>query len=68
MRLPGENAIIMAQNFKYRNPAYPGDILTISGELCALDPRFSTMDVKVKIKNQDNLLISSGFYDVKVRG
>ena len=67
MELPGENTIITSQSFKYRNPAFPGDKLTISGEIVALEPRFHTIEVKVKIHNQYKKLISSGLYKIKIR-
>lgn len=67
MKLPGENTIITSQSFKYRNPAYPGDSLEFSGEITQKDARFRTIEVKVKVRNQDQKLVSSGFYKIKIR-
>lgn len=68
MKLPGKNTIITSQTFMYRNTAYPGDILEIKGEITAKEPRFNTIEVKVKIHNQNKKLVSSGLYKIKIRG
>jgi len=67
MKLPGKNTIITSQSFKYRNTAYPGDLLEIKGEITAKEPRFNTVEVKVKIHNQNKKLVSSGLYKIKIR-
>lgn len=68
MKMPGENAIIISQSFKYRKPAYPGTILLIKGILEKIDIRSSLLEIKIKIKSKDkNQLIATGNYLVKVR-
>ena len=66
MQLPGKNALVLGQSFKYFNPAFPGDKLIITGKINEIDLRFSLVTVGVKIRNQENQLISKGNYSIKV--
>ena len=68
LSLPGENAIIVSQEFKYRKPLYPENAIMISGKIVELDDRFKTVKVEVKIRTkQDGALIATGNYKVKLR-
>ncbi len=68
MKLPGINAIIISQTFKYRKPAYPGVNLLIKGILEKIDPRTGVLEIKIKITAPDQKqLIATGKYLVKVR-
>lgn len=68
MKLPGENAIIISQNFKYSKPVFPGMKLSIKGFLEKINRRASWIDVKIKITSiSDNQLIAYGNYKVKLR-
>ena len=67
MKIPGENAIIISQAFKYRQPAFPGDVLTIKGTVKEKELRFNNIAVKIRITNQSNKLIATGEYVVKIR-
>ena len=67
MKLPGENALITSQSFKYRHPTYPGDRLLISGKIVFKETTFNTIEVKVKIHNQASKLVASGLYKIKLR-
>lgn len=69
LHIPGENAIIVSQEFKYRRPAYIGQKLVISGEISAMDERFKEIVVKVKMRTGSNAsnLISSGLFKVRLR-
>lgn len=68
LSLPGENAIIVSQEFRYRKPLYPQTTIVVNGKIIELDERFKTIKVEVKIMNiQDNSLLASGSYKVKLR-
>ena len=67
MQLPGENALVLSQSFKYGKPAYPGDTLTYVGRVINIDNRFNTIEVKIIIKNQFLQKIGIGIYNVKIR-
>lgn len=66
MYLPGENAIIISQNFSYSKPVYMGDVIKIHGVIDSLDTRFKVIDIKIKISKSDTTLIS-GNIKVKLR-
>ena len=68
MHLPGENTLVMSQKFQYPSPAYPGDTLTIRGEVQQLDERFLTVEIGVRITNQEDVLVSKGTFAIKMRG
>lgn len=67
MEIPGENAIVLSQSFNYKRPAYIGDTLKIKGIVSSIDKRFSTINVKIKISNQDMKIVAKGDYLVQVR-
>lgn len=68
MKLPGENAMVISQKFKYKNPVYPGTNLLINAVLDKIDLRFSILEISVKITSIDKKQIFSfGKYFVKVR-
>jgi len=66
MKLPGENAIVMSQSFRYISPAYPEDELIIKGVLKKVNRTHSTLEIKIKISTPHKL-IATGKYIVKVR-
>ena len=67
MRLPGVNAVIVSQSFKYRDAVYPGDTLLIKGKISKKEPRFSRIEVKIRMENNaTKKRVASGVYVVKV--
>lgn len=66
MKLPGENAIIMSQSFKYKRPAYAGTLLNIKGVVTSVDLRFSFIIVKIIVTNGEEN-IAEGKYTVQIR-
>ena len=66
MKLPGERAIVISQNFKYISPAYPDDDLLIKGVVKNVNMEHSTLEVKIKISGPKKI-IATGKYLVKVR-
>lgn len=68
MQLPGENAIVISQNFKYRKPAYPGNTFQIKGIINKIDKKYARIEVGIKIKTlESRQLIATGNYVVKIR-
>lgn len=68
LSLPGENAIIISQEFKYRNPLYPDNQIVVVGKIVELDERFKTIKVDIKIRvMESSKLIATGQYKVKLR-
>ena len=67
MQLPGENALVLSQSFKYGKPVYPGDTITYTGRVKSIDNRFNTIEVKIIVKNQAGQKVGSGIYNVKIR-
>ena len=67
MKMPGENAIVLSQNFTYKKPVYPGDKLNIKGLVVSKDVRFSLIELKVQIFNQNELKVAIGQFKIKLR-
>lgn len=67
MKLIGENTLVLSQSFKYRQPALAGDHLKIYGEIKSIDDRFSTIAVQIKISNQNDAIVATGQYLLKLR-
>ena len=67
MKLPGRSALITSEKFEYRLPCFPGDKLKIIGIVKEIDERFSRVNVKIEILNQDERKTASGRFDVIVR-
>ncbi len=53
MYLPGEKSIIRNTEIKFMKPVYPGDSLTVSGEVAEKNDAFRVIRIKVAIK-KDN--------------
>lgn len=60
-KIPGVYCLCHSIDIKYKNAAFAGDKLTIIGEVADkvnLADKYKFIDLKVKIINQDNLVIS----------
>lgn len=66
-KLPGENALVLSQSFKYSNAVYPGDELKYIGKITEIDARFGIVTVKIIVRNQDQEKVASGNYSIKIR-
>ena len=66
VHLPGENCLLLETSAQFANPVYVGDTLTVSGKVTAKDERFSQIQVKVVIRNQDGKKVLGGNYIAKV--
>ena len=68
MQLPGKNAIVISQSFKYRKPAYPDNTFQIKGIVNKIQKKYSRIEVGIKIKAvESGQLIATGNYIVKIR-
>lgn len=67
MKLPGENAIVVSQQFEYLSPVYPDDELTIIGKVAKIRRAFSVIEVEIIVRNQKDEIVSQGGYRVKLR-
>lgn len=59
MYLPGENCLINDTKISYHKPVYPGDHLTIHGEVTDLREGTQRAKISSTITNQNNELVSS---------
>ena len=66
MFLPGENALVFAQNFEYFKPVFAGDTIDVHGEIDKKIKRFNVIEVKFTIKVESEI-VSSGVVKVKLR-
>ena len=64
--LPGEGSIILSMDSKFTKPAYEGDCLSVILQVVKKYKLSNTVKLKYLIKNQDLLVISSGFIDVLI--
>lgn len=62
--LPGKYSLIHSMNIKFQKPVYPGDTLTISGEITDKQDELKLIQVKGTIKNQNGQNVSKA--DMKV--
>ena len=65
--LPGLNALLLSQSFKYIESVYPGETLTIKGTVKKKIDLLSIIIISVKIINIAKELVSIGEVKVKVR-
>ena len=64
--LPGEKCILHEINISFRKPVYPGDTLTVVGEVLEIVDIFKQIRIKAYILNQDNKKISTAKIKVGV--
>lgn len=67
MQLPGQEALVLEQSFKFIKPVYSGDVLKYVATIVSMDDRFQTIDLKIRVKNQSNILVAVGNYSIKIR-
>ncbi|MBR5116543.1 MAG: MaoC family dehydratase N-terminal domain-containing protein [Lachnospiraceae bacterium] len=60
--LPGEYCLLMEVLSKFSHPVFPGDILTVSGQVAEIDRVFQTIDVKTRIMNGQGVSVYRGRY------
>ncbi len=65
--LPGENCLLHSVTTKFSLPVFPGDTLTVFGEIKELDDTFKTAVVKGYIKNQNGKKVCKAEIQLGVR-
>ena len=60
MYLPGERALFHGLQIDFVKPVFVGDRLTVEGEITSLDERFSQIEIKASIRNQDGVKVCRG--------
>jgi len=58
MHLPGKFALLHGLDIELKAPAFPGDRLTVSGQVSFLNDAYRRLEIKARIVNQDGKLIS----------
>lgn len=58
MYIPGDNALLLGLNIQFTNPVYPGDALTITGEVSDVNETFRRIEIKARVTNQNGTLVS----------
>lgn len=58
VHLPGMNALLQGVDVQFSKPVYPGDHLTIYGEIVYINKAYKQVEVKATIKNQSNEKVS----------
>ena len=66
MYLPGKYSLILREESSFVNPIYPGDKLTMIGELIEKKDFGKLLFIETKILNQDNKSVIRGKLVVKV--
>ncbi|MDE3106055.1 MAG: MaoC family dehydratase [Acidobacteriota bacterium] len=58
VHLPGSNCLLHGIDIEFRNPAFVGDTLTVSGEITFLNEAYHRLEIKAAIRNQQGKPIS----------
>lgn len=58
MCLPGKRALLHGMDIEFKNPAYIGDSLSVSGEISYLNDAYRRIEVKARVMNQNGKLVS----------
>lgn len=56
--LPGENCLLHKVDSQFSKPVYPGDTLTVTGEIAEREDTFSMVIIKAEIHNQHGQKVS----------
>ncbi|MCR5627418.1 MAG: MaoC family dehydratase [Lachnospiraceae bacterium] len=64
--MPGERSLIQSVEIKFSQPVYPGDELTVSGEVTEKNDTFNLIKVKVSVRNQEGKKVLKGSMQIGV--
>jgi 3-hydroxybutyryl-CoA dehydratase len=67
MLLPGKNALLLSQSFRYLRPVYGADRLKVSGEIVSKVDADRQISVDVRIRNGQDQIVAMGEMAVKLR-
>ena len=65
--LPGERSLIKEVKIKFAKPVFPGDILTVEGEVTDKNDTFNMIVLKVVMRNDKNEKVLRGSMDIMIR-
>jgi 3-hydroxybutyryl-CoA dehydratase len=67
VHLPGKYALLHGIDIDFISPAYPGDILNVSGEISHLNEAFRQIEIRANIKRQEQQIVSKAKLRVGLR-
>ncbi len=67
VHLPGATALLQAVEVSFLRPVFPGDVLTVSGEVAHMNDAFKQIEVKAQITNAAGDKVSRAKLKVGVR-
>ena len=65
--MPGERSLIKEMKIKFAKPVYPGDTITVSGEVTDKNDTFNMIVLKVTIRNDKDEKVLRGSMDIMIR-
>ena len=65
-KLPGNNALILFMDIKFKNPAYPSKVINISGKIKEKHQSVNTVILELEAKYLNKKIIASGYVTVKL--
>ncbi len=65
--LPGERSLIKESKIKFAKPVYPGDRITVEGEVADKNDTFSMIVLKVTMRNDKGEKVLRGSMDIMIR-
>lgn len=65
--IPGERSLIKETHMKYARPVYPGDVISVMGEVAEKNDTFKMIVLKVTMKNDKGEKVLRGSMDIMVR-
>ena len=66
MLLPGEKALYLSQEIRFRRPVFARDRLTVSGKVIAMNDSLNLLEIETAIRRKGNIVVS-GIAKVKMR-
>lgn len=58
MYLPGKNAILQGMDISFNNPVFPGDRLTVKGEVSYINEAYRMIEISAYIKSDGDKKVS----------
>ena len=65
--IPGERSLIKELKIKFAKPVYPGDTITVEGEVGEKNDTFNMIVLKVTMRNDKGEKVLRGSMDIMVR-
>ena len=65
--MPGERSLIKEMHIKFVKPVFPGDVISVEGEVTEKNDTFNMIVLKVTMRNSKNEKVLRGSMDIMVR-